>query len=174
MQASPRVFKPSFFLRVLGWGLMLSFGGSLIALLVNVFRNFALLPADELWSALGMGVFLLLIALLGAGVLHTGFVLGPDYIEVRRPYGTRRFAVSELAGYGTLIIVVNLVPMFHVRLYRAGPVEIGKIQVSFADRAEVERWFAQRLPVVDDPGSIVRPKPRFRDAARGPTGRAES
>ena len=66
-----------------------------------------------------------------------------------------------------IVIVVNMVPMLHIRLYRAGPVEIAKLPVSFADRAEVERWFAQRLPRVDDPGSILRPQPRFRNNGNG-------
>ena len=174
MQTFPRVFKPRIMMRLLGWGILLGFGGGIVALLANVATHYARLPAEELWSALWLGLFLLLIALLGAGVLRSYFVLGADYIEVVRPFGTKRFAVSELAGYGTLILVVSLVPMFHIRLYRAGPREIGKIPVSFSDRAEVEGWFAQRLPPVDDPGSIVRPKPRFRDAARVPDARADN
>jgi hypothetical protein len=164
VQPSAHVFKPSVFLRATGWALLLTFSGCALALLVHVVRNYAQMPADELWAALGIGVFVLLIALLGAGVQRSGFALGADYVEVRRPYGSRRFAITDLAGYGTLIIVVNLVPTFHVRLYRKGPVEIVKIPVSFGDRAEIERWFAQRLPVVDDPGSILRPQPRLRDA----------
>ena len=163
--SAPRVFKPGIVTRLLGWGLMLGFGGGVAALLAHVLLHHAQLPADELWSALGLGLFLSLLALLGAGVLRSCFVLGADYIDVVRPYGTKRFAVSDLAGFGTVIIVVNMVPLLHFRLYRAGPVEIAKIPVGFADRAEVERWFAQRLPRVDDPGSIMRPKPRFRDAA---------
>ena len=161
---APRTFRPGLLLRVLGWGILLGFGGAVVALGAHVALHHAQMPSEEMWSALWTGLFFALLALLGAGVQRSGFVLGPDYIDVVRPYGTKRFAASELAGFGTVVIVVNLVPMLHIRLYRAGPVEIAKLPVSFADRAEVERWFAQRLPRVDDPGSILRPKPRFRDA----------
>jgi hypothetical protein len=111
---------------------------------------------------------------------YLDFVLGADYIEFVRPYGTRRFAASELAGYNTLIVMFHLVPMFFIRLYRRREMssdllsldasvplkEVIRIPVSFADRAEVEGWCARRLAVVDSPGSPLRPKPRFRNTGK--------
>lgn len=166
-ETAPRRFRPGLAPRVLGWAILVGFGGGVVALLGHVVLHHAQLPAEELWSALWTGLFFALLALLGAAVQRSYFTLGRDTIDVVRPYGTKRFRVADLAGFGTIVIVVNMVPMLHIRLYRAGPVEIAKLPVSFADRAEVERWFAQRLPRVDDPGSILRPQPRFRNNGNG-------
>ena len=100
----------------------------------------------------------------GIGILRTYFRLGADHIEIGRAFGATRFPISELGGYGILILTVNLVPSIYIRLYRFGPVELAKLLVSGRDLSEVEAWFALRLPVVVDEGSIVRPNPRYRDA----------
>lgn len=160
-----RVYRPSLLRRVLGWGFILVCGGALSALAGYVVGHWTTTSVEDRWAALGIGAFLLALALLGALSLRSFFVLGPDYVEIVRPFGTKRFTVSELGGFGLLTLVVNLVPLRHVRVYAYGPKEVTRLPLSLGTEAEVERWFRERLPLVVDGGSIALPRPRYFDAA---------
>jgi hypothetical protein len=149
-------------LRTLAWLVALG-AGAACAALAGYDLTHPDQEASELMASFGIGAFLLLIALGCAGLLRSGFRLGDDYIEVVRPFGTTRLAVGDLAGFGTLILSVNHVPTLYMRLYRAGPAEIAKLPVAVRDRAEVEAWFAARLPLVVDEGSLLQPRPRYCD-----------
>jgi hypothetical protein len=172
---SRRVFKPSIFKRALAWGMILVFGGLFVALLIFAVLNAARLPASELWSSAGLGLFLLLLALLGVAGLRTYFALDGDTVEFVRPFETRRFHVSELGGFGLLLMTVNGVPLLFVLLYGFGLKQVARIPVNLGQRTEVEHWFLARLPIVVDEGSAALPKLRYRDASgrdRDPTFKA--
>jgi len=163
MEQVRRIYKPGFVPRALAWFLIAGSLGALAAVTIAAWSHRADIESSDLWAALAISAFLLLLCLGGVGLLRTCFVLGNDYVEIVRPFGTRRFAVAELGGYGVVIHVTNFVPIVYIRLYRNGPVEITRISTGARHHSEVERWFQQRLPVVIDEGSIARPRPRYRD-----------
>lgn len=147
----------------LAWFLVI---GSLVVIAAGTFavwQGRTEITRSDAWAAAAIGVFLSLLCFGGVGLLRSHFVLGNDYVEIVRPFGTQRFAVSELGGYGLLIHMSLLVPTVYIRLYRDGPVEITRIATGAKYQAEVERWFRERLPLVVDRGSIARPRPRYRD-----------
>jgi hypothetical protein len=143
-----------------GLALILVFGGLFAALLVFSLLNVASISASDLWASAGLGVFLLLLALLGVAGLRTYFALDGDTIEFVRPFATRRFHVSELGGFGVLQMTVNGVPLLFFLLYGFGPKQVARIPVNLGQRTEVEQWFLIRLPIVVDDG----PKPQYHDA----------
>jgi hypothetical protein len=161
--ANRRVFKPSFFKRALGWGLILTFGGMALALAIWLAPRLATEPPEEIWASLGLIVFLAMLASLGAALLRSYFALNDDSIEIVRPFRTSRFAVTSLAGFGKVQVIVNLVPLLNFRLYGEGLKQVAIFPVNLADEAEVDAWFRRRLPVVIDQGSPAFPKPRYRD-----------
>jgi hypothetical protein len=172
-----RVFKPSIIKRVAAWGLILVFGGLFVALLVFSRLNVAKTSASDLWASAGLGLFLLLLALVGIAGLRTYFALDGDTIEFVRPFATRRFHVSELGGFGVLQVSVNGAPLLFFLLYGFGPKQVPRIPVNLGQRTEVEQWFLTRLPIVVDDGSRVpsqaavlrrpraRPRPHFQAVA---------
>ncbi len=161
--APRQVFKPSIFKQILAWTFTLTAAGLMLALQVWLIRNWHSQPADERWSGVAISIFLLLLALLGAAFLRTYFVLTEDSIQIVRPLGVQTFRTAELGGYGRVTLVVNLVPLYQIRLYGFGLKQVGGIAINGGDRERIDQWFAERLPLVLDDGSIAIPKPRYAD-----------
>ena len=157
---APRTFRTGPLLRTLACVIAFSAAAGIVALL-GYDATHPSQESSELWASLGIAGFLALLLFACVGLLRSGFVLADDYLELVRPLGRTRLGIHELAGYGTMVLSVNHVPTFYVRLYRVGPAEIAKVPVAARDRREVEAWFAVRLPLVVDDGSLMQPRPRF-------------
>jgi hypothetical protein len=160
--ASRQVFKPSIFKRVLAWTFLTAAGGSMLALQAWLILTWQRQPSDERWAGIVISIFLLLLALLGAAFLRTYFVLADDAIEIVRPFGVRIFRIGELGGFSRVTLVVNMVPLYQIRLYGFGLKQVGGIAINGGDRARIDQWFSARLPLVFDDGSIAFPVPAQR------------
>jgi hypothetical protein len=164
-----RVFKPSVYKRSLAWIFIVLAGGLHMALQAWLILNWRSQPAEELWSGVAIAILLLFPLVLGAALLRSYFVLtedpaNEDTIKIVRPFGSKVYRLSELGGFGRVTLVVNMVPLFQIRLYSFELKMVGAISLNLGDRAEVDQWFQTRLPLVVDEGSIAFPKPRYADA----------
>ena len=160
----PKTYRPGKSKQVLAWILIGLALASAVAIAFGlVFHSNELADKDAM-AAVGIGVFLAFLVACGVGILRSCFMLGEDYVSIVKPFSSTRLPIMELGGYGALILTVNFVPSTYIRLYRFGPRELAKILVSSRDWREVNAWFGARLPVVIDEGSMLYPKPRYRDA----------
>lgn len=160
-----RAFKPSLVKRIFAWVIIVLFGLPLLGALGGAGWQVLSGRQDALAALLVSSAILLLIVMGGVAILRTYFVLADDAIEIVRLWGTRIHRVDELGGYDYFTLVINGVPMRHIRLYRFGLKEAGMLPINKRDRGELETWFAERLPAVIRDGSNALARPRYADEA---------
>lgn len=161
---SDLVFRTGVAKRTLGWVVCLGAGVALVAMIYGVSIHLETQTSADLWSGLVIGVFLIGLMVLGIALQHTRWSIEGETVVFRTLFKSRTIPVSELAGFGTLFIVVAVFPLAHLDLYDCDLNLVARLPVGLKDRPRAEAWFASRLrPVVND-GSAALPRLRFADA----------
>lgn len=160
--------------RLFGCALAMAAIGTSGFLVWRIARDSAPPNAEDVCAAAFLLACLALVAVCGLMFIAFRLELENDAIVTHGIFRTRRWNVSELAGFGMLILVVNFVPFTYVRLYDDRLRNIARIPIASRHRAEIEAWFSTRLPRVVDAGSPARPRPRFAAEPAQPRSRREA
>lgn len=160
------VFKTGWAKRALGWFVFLGAGAALIAMIYGLATNLETQTSADLWSGVVIGVFVIGLMVLGIAVQYTHWSIEGETVVFRTLFKSRTIPVSDLAGFGQLIIVVSVFPLAHLDLYDRDLNLVARLPVGAKDWPRAEAWFASRLrPVVND-GSAALPKLRFADTPK--------
>ena len=163
---SELLFKAGPGKKVLGWLVFLGAIVAFAAVIYGVLTHPSAQVPVELWSAAAIGVFLLGLMLTGVAIQHVSWSIEGDTIVYRRLFRTKTISLSELAGFGQIIIVMNLIPSVHLDLFDHDLKHKARLPVSLRDWPKAEAWLAARLRYVVNDGSPILPKYRFADTPR--------
>jgi hypothetical protein len=160
------VFKTGVAKRALGGFVCLGAAAALVAMIYGTFTHLETQTSADLWSGVVIGAFLIGLMVLGAAIQFTRWSIEGETVVFRTLFKRRTIPVSDLAGFGQLIIVASVVPLVHLDLYDSDLKLVVRLPVQAKDWPRAEAWFASRLhPVVND-GSAALPRLRFADTPR--------
>ncbi len=160
------VFKTDLAKRTLGWLICLGAGGALAAMIYAIYRHPENQTPSELGSAVAIGIFLIGLMVAGIAIQYVRWSIEGETITSHRLFKNTVFPVSDLAGFGQIIVIVMVVPLQHVELYDHHMKHIARLPIGFRDWPKAEAWLAQRLRHVVNDGSPISPKLRFADAPK--------
>ncbi|MER8982402.1 MULTISPECIES: hypothetical protein [unclassified Mesorhizobium] len=160
------VFKTGSAKRTLGWLVCLGAAGALAAMIYGIFTHPEAQTPAELWSGVVIGVFLVGLMVAGIAVQYARWSIEGENIIYRRLFRNKTIPLSELAGFGQVIVVVVVIPFVHVDLYDRELKLIARLPVSLKDWPEAEARLAARLRYVVNDGSPALPKRRFVDTPK--------
>lgn len=160
------VFRSGLIRRVVGWVVCLFCVGALVAMIYGILTHPESHVASELWSGAIIGVFLVGLFIGGISIQYAYWSIEGDEIIHRRLFRKKVIPISQLGGFGSTIMMVNLVPLTQIDLYDSAPKPITRLPVSIKDWPRAEAWLATRLRYVVNDGSPALPKFRFVDAAK--------
>jgi hypothetical protein len=160
------VFKTGLAKRALGWFVCLGAAGALVAMMVAIYTHPENQTSEELWSGLIIGVFLIGLMVTGIAIQYVRWSIERQTIVFHGLFKNKTFPISELAGFGQVIIVFSLIPFVYADLYDRELKLIARLPVSHKDWPKAEAWLAGRLRYVVNDGSAVLPKLRFADTPK--------
>lgn len=120
----------------------------------------------DLWSGIIIGVFLIGLVVAGIAIQYVRWSIERETIVLHRLFKNRTFPISELAGFGQLIIVFSLIPFVYADIYDRELNLIARLPVGHKDWPKAEAWLAGRLRYVVNDGSAALPKLRFADTPK--------
>jgi hypothetical protein len=102
----------------------------------------------------------------GIAIQYVSWSTQGDTISYRRLFKSKTIRVSELAGFGQIIVVTGVIPSVHADLYDHDLKPMTRLPVSLKDWPKAEAWLAARLRYVVNDGSPILPKYRCADTPR--------
>jgi hypothetical protein len=135
-------------------------------MIYGIFTHPEVQTPSELWSGAVIGAFLLGLMMAGIAIQYVRWSVEGDIIIYRRLSKTKTIPVSELAGFGKIIIVTVVIPFVHVDLYDHELKHIARLPVSRKDWPRAEAWLAAHFRYVVNDGSHILPKYRFADTPK--------
>lgn len=160
------VFKTGLAKRTLGWLFCLGAGGALVTMTYVIYTHPQNQTAEELWSAVAIGVFLIGLMVFGVAVQHVRWSVEGEDIVYDRLFKKKTIPTSRLAGFGQIIVIVGAFPLQHVDLYDHELNHVARLPISLTDWPKAEAWLAGRLRYVVNDGSHILPKFRFADTPK--------
>lgn len=160
------VFKTGLAKRTLGWLVCLGAAGALIAMIYAIYTHRETQTSADLWSGVAIGVFLIGLMVTGIAIQYVRWSIEGENIISHGLFKNKAIPISELGGFGQIIIIVVAIPFQHVDLYDRQLNLIARLPVSLKDWPKAEAWFAGRLRYVVNDGSHVLPKRRFADTPK--------
>jgi hypothetical protein len=160
------VFKTGFGKRTLGWLVCLGAAGALLAMVYAIYTHPENQIPSELWSAAAIAAFLIGLMVAGIGIQNVHWRIEGENFVYRGLFRKKTIPISNLAGFGQMIVSVVLIPFQHVDLYDHQLKHLVRLPVSFKDWPKAEAWLAERLRYVVNDGSHVLPKYRFADTPK--------
>ena len=160
------VFKTGLAKRALGWLVCAGAVGALVAMVIAIYTHPENQTSSELWSAAVIGAFLIGLMVAGMAIQYVRWSIEGDTIIFHRLLRNKTIPVSELAGFGQMIIVFNLIPFIYADIYDRELNLIARLPVSHKDWPKAEAWFAERLRYVVNDGSPALPRYRFADTPK--------
>jgi hypothetical protein len=160
------VFRAGPAKRTLGWLVVLGAAGALAAMIYAILTHPEAQIPTELWSAAAIGAFLVGLMAGGVAVQYRHWRIEGETIVFRHHFKQKTVPVSELAGFGKIIIFVVGAPFTYVDLHSRELKLIARLPVSFTDWPIAEAWLADRLRYVVNDGSPMLPKYRFADTPK--------
>jgi len=160
------VFRAGTAKRTLGWLVVLGAAGALAAMIYMIFTHPEVQTPTELWSAAAIGAFLVGLMVAGVAIQYRHWSIEGETIVFRHLFKRKTIPVSELSGFGKMMIVVVVAPFAHVDLYSRELKLVARLPISFKDWPIAEAWLASRLRYVVNDGSPALPKHRFADTPR--------
>lgn len=159
------VFKTGLVKRVLGWSVVLAFLGAMLAMIYGFMTHPESQTATELWSGVAIGVFLICLMVMGVAIQYIRWSIEGETIVFDKLFANKVIPISDLAGYGKLIIVMKVFPMAHIELYDRELNRIARLPVGLKNLPRAEAWLADRLRYVINDGSAALPKLRYADTS---------
>jgi hypothetical protein len=163
---SELIFKAGPAKRILGLLVFLAAAVALVAMIYGIITHPEAQTSAELWSGVAIGVFLLGLMVAGIAIQYVSWSTQGDTISYRRLFKSKTIRVSELAGFGQIIVVTGVIPSVHADLYDHDLKPMARLPVSLKDWPKAEAWLAARLRYVVNDGSPILPKYRFADTPR--------
>jgi hypothetical protein len=102
----------------------------------------------------------------GIAIQYVRWSIEDENIIYYRLFRNKKIPISELAGFGQIIVIVTTIPFTHVDLFDRELNLIVRLPVSHKDWPKAEAWFAGRLRYVVNDGSPILPKYRFIDTQK--------
>ncbi|ATY33901.1 hypothetical protein CVN68_19685 [Sphingomonas psychrotolerans] len=102
----------------------------------------------------------------GIAMQYVRWSIEGENIVYHRLFKRKSIPISDLAGFGQIIISVMVIPFQHLDLYDHKLNHIARLPVSLKDWPKAEAWFAERLRYVVNDGSHILPKLRFADTPK--------
>jgi hypothetical protein len=160
------VFKTGVAKQTLGWSVCLGAAGALAAMIYA----FCIHPENqtpaELWSGAVIGVFLIGLMLVGIAIQYARWSINGENIVCHRIFKDKTIPLTELAGFGRLIIIVAVIPLAHVVLYDSELKLVARLPISLDEWPRAEALLAAHLRFVINDGSAAFPKRRFADTPK--------
>lgn len=160
------VFRAGSAKRAVGWLVFLGAAAALVAMTYAIYTHPENQVSSELWSAAVIGVFLIGLMWAGMGTQRIRWAIEGENIVYHGLFKNKTIALSELAGFGQIAVIVGVFPLQHVDLYNRQLKIIARLPVSLKDWPKAEAWFAERFRYVVNDGSPALPKPRFADTPK--------
>jgi uncharacterized membrane protein YidH (DUF202 family) len=160
------VFKTGPAKRTLGWLVFLAAAGAFLAMIYGIFAHRKTQTSADLWSGVAIGVFLIGLMVAGIAIQHARWSIDGENIIRHHLFKQKTIPISELAGFGRIIVVVVVIPLVHVDLYDRELNLVARLPVNHKDWPKAEAWFAEHLRYVVNDGSAALPKRRFADTPK--------
>lgn len=155
------VFRTGWPKRLFSWFVIIVGSVALIAVIDAMAARWATLPATEIWSGVGIGLFILCFVIAGFGIQDARWSIDGDVIRLNRLYRTRTIDLGGVAGFGETVFVVGVFPVAHIDLYDSALTPIARLPIDSRDLPRAEAWLSRRFRQVVDEGSAAFPKRRF-------------